>query len=277
VLQDALRNAGEALSGPLASVSGAVRQGRTLEAVAHRPWPLPGEPWFMGQTWENLLFAHWSVLPEALRGVVPPQLALDTFEGRAWVGVTPFLVRGLRLRRTPPAPGLSTFAEVNVRTYVVVDDRPGIYFFSLDAASGLAVRAARRAYRLPYFKARMSVSESSGEVAYRSTRTSADGPPARLEARYRPRGETYHAVPGSLDHWLTERYCLYTLAGNTVMRGEIHHPPWPLQAAGAEIAHNTMAEPVGVRLEGDPRLHFAARQDVALWPIEEVAAGCQGR
>src|SRR5215218_1255947 len=117
---------------------------------AHRPWPLPARSWIMAQTWTDLLFAHWSVEPQALRDVVPPQLPLDTFDGKAYVGVTPFGVRNMRLRLSPAVPLLSAFAEINVRTYVTVDAKPGIYFFSLDAASRLAVATARRAYRLPY-------------------------------------------------------------------------------------------------------------------------------
>jgi uncharacterized protein YqjF (DUF2071 family) len=224
----------------------------------------------MGQSWYDLLFAHWSVPRRALERVMPPQLPLDSFDGKVWVGVTPFAVRGLRLRRTPPVPALSAFLEINVRTYVKVGGKPGIYFLSLDADSSAAVFAARRSYRLPYFTSEISMEQDGGDVAYRARRTATDGPSARFAARYRAVGEPSGAEPGTLDHWLTERYCLYTLAGTTVMRGEIHHPPWPLRRAEAEIEENTMAEPHGLRLEGEPLLHLSRLQDVVLWSLQEA-------
>jgi uncharacterized protein YqjF (DUF2071 family) len=255
------------LSDWYASFAGALRQERVLGETGHRPWPAPDDTWFMGQTWDSLLFAHWRVPSSALERVLPPQLPLDTFDGEAWVGVTPFLVRGLRLRYAPPVPVLSTFEEINVRTYVNVGGKPGIYFLSLDADSRPAVFSARRSYRLPYFKCEIAMEAIGDEISYRARRTASDGRPAEFEAHYRPAGEKYEAEPGGLDHWLTERYCLYTLAGSTVMRGEIHHPPWPLQRAEAEIARNTMGRPHGLDLDGQPVLHFSGLQDVVLWPI----------
>ena len=222
----------------------------------------------MGQSWLHLLFAHWSVDPAVLARVVPPELPLDLHQGRAWIGVTPFRVEGLRLRRTPPVPLVSRFLEVNVRTYVTIDGKPGIHFLSLDAASRLAVSAARRTYRLPYFHSRISLDASPEGRRFHSERRSGDGPPAGLDCRYRPVGERFEASPGSLEHFLTERYCLYTLdERRTVQRAEIHHPPWPLQPAAAEFEANTMTAPFGIELSGDPVLHYAARQDVVLWPI----------
>ena len=220
----------------------------------------------MAQTWDNLLFAHWPVPVAKLRRVVPSQLPLDTFAGSAWIGVTPFLVRGLRLRRMPPLPLISSFPELNVRTYVTFGGRPGIYFLSLDAASRLAVLGARRAFRLPYFRARMSVRGLGGEVRYSSTRTSSDGEPTDFHAVYRPRGRCFQAEAGSLEYFLAERYCLFTLDEHLgVHRADIHHPPWPLQLADAQIDHNTMATPLGIELEEEPLLHFAGRQDVLIW------------
>ena len=122
---------------------------RVTRIGGHRPWPMPGRSWVMAQTWTDLLFAHWSVAPATLERAVPTQLPLDTFDGRAWIGITPFAVRNTRLRPTLPVPFVSAFPELNVRTYVTVGGKPGIFFFSLDADSMLAVAAARRAYRLP--------------------------------------------------------------------------------------------------------------------------------
>jgi len=222
----------------------------------------------MGQTWVDLLFAHWAVPEPALRAVVPPQLPLDTYDGQAWLGITPFTVRGLRLHGTPAVPTLSSFEELNVRTYVSVGGKPGIFFLSLDAASRGAVISARRAFRLPYFHARMSAEVESGEVRYRSERTSRDGPPAAFVGSYRPTGEALPVTPGSIERWLVERYCLYTLdTAGKVLRGEIHHGPWPLHPACARIEHNTMADPFGIELEGEPLLHFGPRQDTVIWRL----------
>jgi uncharacterized protein len=248
------------------------RQAATLEDVAHRPWPLPPhDGWLMGQTWDRLLFAHWRLPPEDLRRHVPSELPLDTFEGDAWIGVTPFVLRGLRLRATPPLPGGSAFPELNVRTYVTLGGKPGIWFFSLDAASRAAVAAARRLYRLPYFHARMSAErDEDGAVRYSSDRRSKGERPASLRARYAPEGRVFTAEPGSLDAFLAERYCLYTVDGGTIFRADIHHPPWPLQRATAELDLNTMPPP-GLPTEGDPVLHYAERQDVVIWPLRAVA------
>ena len=225
---------------------------------------MPGGRWLQGQTWRDLLFAHWPVPPEVLRRVVPQALPIDTWEGEAWIAVTPFAVTGLRLRGTLPAPVLSEFAETNVRTYTTVDGRPGIYFLSLDAASALAVVGARATYRLPYFRARMAIERSGGEIRYRSARV---GATALLRARYRPTGAVFQARPGTLEHFLIERYCLYTVDGDRVRRADIHHPPWDLQPAQAEFAENTMTAAAGVPLPArEPLLHYARRQDVVIWP-----------
>jgi uncharacterized protein len=246
-----------------------VLQARVLEQTSHRPWPPPRGPWLQAQTWRDLLFAHWAVDVDALRRAVPAQLPIDTFDGRAWIAVTPFEVTGLRLHGTPPVPRLSRFAETNVRTYTTLEGKPGIWFFSLDAASRFAVAAARLTYRLPYFHARMSIVRAAGELAYATTRI---GGESALRVRYRPIAAPASPQPGTLEHFLTERYCLYTVAGGKVRRAEIHHPPWPLQPAAAEIERNTMTAPLGLDLgESEPLLHFAARQDVVIWTPRAVA------
>ena len=227
----------------------------------------------MAQSWVNLLFAHWRVPVEQLEAVLPPELPVDTYDGSAWLGVTPFEVAAVRLRGLPHVPGITAFLETNVRTYTTVGGKPGIYFVSLDAASRLAVVGARRTYRLPYFHARMSAERSDELIAYRSRRASRDGPPAELSMRYRAEGARRQAEPGSLEHFLAERYCLYTLdEQRRVLRADIHHPPWPLQAAVAEIERNTMGAQIGQPLDGQPLLHLAARQDVLIWSLESVGA-----
>lgn len=259
---------------PLAGLPLARAQARTLRTTDHRPWAVPRLPWVMGQTWERLLFAHWPVAPALLRRAVPDALALDEFEGTAWLGVTPFVVRALRARLLPPLPAGSRFPELNVRTYVTYGGRPGIWFLSLDAASPLAVAAARLAYRLPYFRADMTAQPTGPGMTYRSERA-AGAPPARFRADYAPAGDRFTARPGSLEHFLTERYCLFGLRAGRLERADIHHPPWPLQPARATLAVNTMAEAAGIPLTGAPLLHFAERQDVVVWP--PVAAASASR
>jgi uncharacterized protein YqjF (DUF2071 family) len=244
---------------------------RVLRRRAHRPWPLPDGHWLMAQRWENLLFAHWPVAESALRPVVPPELPLDTFDGRAWIGVTPFQIGAHRFGGTPHIPRLTSFPEVNVRTYTTIGGKPGIFFFSLDTVSKLVVMGARRVYRLPYFRSRISLSEGSGGIEFRASRRSGDGPAAELDIRYRPTGPARAPAPGSLEYFLAERYCLYTLDDRRrAHRSDIHHPPWPVQDAEATVTRNTMAAGIGLGLEQVPLTHFARRQEVLIWPPGRV-------
>jgi uncharacterized protein YqjF (DUF2071 family) len=187
-----------------------VDQGRVVTETTHRPWPLPSEPWTMAQTWGDLLFAHWPVPGRAVRPLVPEPLTLDTFDGTAWLGITPFEVSGLRLRGTAPLPRLSRFPELNVRTYASFGGKPGIWFFSLDAGSAAAVAGARRTYRLPSYHADMTIACQDERIHYNSVRTARDGPPAELDVHYAPAGTARPPAAGTLEHWLAERYCLYT-------------------------------------------------------------------
>jgi uncharacterized protein YqjF (DUF2071 family) len=258
--------AGERAVAPLGAVVDEVRlQSRSLDEVGHRPWPLPDRPWVMGQTWHQLLFAHWPVEPAAIDRLLPAPLQAQRRDGSAWLGVTPFAVAALRLRGTTPLPWLSWFPELNVRTYVEVDGKPGIYFFSLDAARRTAVASARRTYRLPYFHARMSIERDGDEVRYASRRIDRSAPPVGFRARYGPAGPR---TDDPLGRWLAERYCLYVVGErHRVLRADIHHPPWPLQPAHAELELNQMAQPLGLELRGDPLLHYSDRQDTVIWSL----------
>ncbi len=243
-----------------------------LRAAAHRPWPMPAGPWLVSQTWHDLLFAHWAIEPELVARQVPATLPLDVFEGRAWIGIVPFRMTNVSLRGMPPLPGLSAFPEINVRTYVTLDGKPGVYFFSLDAASRPAVYAARLLFRLPYFAADISVSAAAGSIEYRSVRRDRRGRPAQFLGRYRPLGEAFSPARGSLEWFLTERYCLYATDGRgRPLRADIHHREWRLQAADAEIDIDTMAEAAAVPLPAErPLLHFARRQDAVAWPVRRA-------
>lgn len=237
--------------------------------VMHRPWPLPEGPWLMAQRWTDLLFAHWPVETAALRRVVPSNLSLDLHDGTGWLTIASFYLSRLRGHLLPPVPYLSAFPELNVRTYVTLGGKPGVYFFSLDAGSALAVAAARATFHLPYFNARMTVSRAlDGSIRYVSKRTDARGRPAEFSASYRPAGPVTLSAPGTLDHWLSERYCLYSVdRAMRVFRGEIHHHQWPLQPSEAQIDMNTMATAAGFDLPATaPRVAFSSLLDVVVWP-----------
>jgi len=245
-----------------------------LDRTAHRPWPLPPDRWIMAQSWHDLLFAHWRIDAALLRPYIPRRLQIDTFEGQAWIAVVPFRMTGVRLRFTVVLPWLSAFPELNVRTYVVAGGKPGVWFFSLDAANPLAVVSARSWFHLPYFRARMRCERDAGTagIRYSSERTHQGAPSGVLEMRYRPIAEAFEPPPGTLEHFLTERYCLYAKAPEgELLRGEIHHPPWRLQVARAEFFRNTMTDAAGFALPSHPPLlHFARRQDVLVWSPQPI-------
>ena len=243
-----------------------------LARLDHRPWPIPERRWSMRQSWHDLLFAHWRVPAAELRPMIPAGLEVDTFDGSAWLGVVPFRMSGIALRPFPPIPGTSAFPELNVRTYVTFDGKPGVWFFSLDAANGLAVWAAKRFFHLPYWHAKMSCEEHDGGIDFHSTRKRAD-PAVDFTAKYRPTGDPFHAEPGTLESFLVERYCLYAARKDGALyRGEIHHLPWPLQSAEAELGPTQLLASHGRGVGKEPPLlHFARRVDVMIWPIERVA------
>jgi uncharacterized protein YqjF (DUF2071 family) len=214
----------------------------------------------MGQSWRNLLFAHWPMSPAKLAPLIPPGSRLDTYDGAAWIGITPFAVLALRGRVTPPLPVLSRFLEANLRTYVSVGGKPGVFFFTLDASSSAAVMGGRYAYGLPYRKASVHRSHESGLVHHRSESNA-----LRFDAHYRGEGPGALAAPGSLEAFLVERYCLYTLRAGKVRRVDIHHPPWLLQSASADTMIDVQrADPIGLPAPA-AMFHVALRQDVLVW------------
>ena len=243
---------------------------RILQAVAHRPWPMPDRPWLMTQTWHDLLFAHWPVPLDQLFPKVPQPLAIDLFEEHAWLGIVPFRMTNVAPRGVPALPWISEFPELNVRTYVRVNGKPGVYFFSLDAGNPLAVQAAWLTLNLPYFSASMNVVLDEGQVRYSSRRLK--DPTAQLVATYRPTGDAFEPRPDTLEYFLTERYCLYARNHRgQPYRLDIHHPPWPLQPADATFVKNTMAEAAGLTLPRiPPLLHYARRQDMVAWGPERI-------
>ncbi|MDQ3854864.1 MAG: DUF2071 domain-containing protein [Chloroflexota bacterium] len=249
-----------------------LRGSSLLKHTDHCLWPVPSGPWVLAQTWHDLLFAHWPVPVDELRGLVPEGLHLDTYDGWAWVGVVPFRLSGLRVRGLPPFPYGSVFPELNVRTYVTAGEKPGVWFFSLDAGNPLAVVAARWSYFLPYFRARMSCDEAEGRIEYTSRRTHRGAPPGDFAGIYGPAGPIELSEPGSLAHFLTERYCLYSVGpSGRIYRANIHHLKWPLQSAEAELEVNTVARAAGITLPPvAPLLHFARVLHMVTWLPEPV-------
>jgi uncharacterized protein YqjF (DUF2071 family) len=236
-----------------------------LDDVRHRPWPVPDDPWILKQAWNDLLFAHWPIARDRLREHVPAFLDLDTFDNEAWISVTPFRLSDLSPRGIPALPVISSFDEINVRTYVIHDGIPGIYFFSLDANSAMAVGGASTLFHLPYYLADIRVEDDRGRISYRSTRRR--GSEAQFAAQYAPTGALFEAKAGTIEYFLTERYCLYTQdSASNAYRVEVHHAPWQLQDAEAEISINSMVDAAGLRLPAmAPLLHFARRMDVITW------------
>ena len=238
-----------------------------LGTVDHRPWTIPKRSWVQRQSWEDFLFCHWPVPVDVLRERVPRALDLDLWEGEAWIAVIPFHMSGVTLRGLPDMPRFSAFPELNVRTYVKVGDRRGVYFLSLEADNRLAVTLARRWYGLNYMRARMSWGRDGDAISFRSHRIQPGAPPADYEARYAWTGPDWFAPKGSFEAWATERYGLYVVdRRERVWTGEVHHHPWPLRNAEVEIRTNTMALSHGIVLpDTPPHVLYSPRVDVVVW------------
>jgi len=248
-----------------------------LDTVAHRPYPLPTGAWRMTQRWNDLLFAHWPIPADVMAHLLPPGLEVDLFDNYAWAGVVPFWMDRVRVRamdqRTIAIPTTTSFCELNLRTYVRsrATGLSGVYFFSLDAESALAVLGARIVFHLPYFLANMRLDrESEGAVRYYSRRLLSSRN-VEFSAKYRSLSPApVQSGAGTIEHFLTERYCLFTSHRGRILVGDIHHLPWPLEAAEAEIARNSLPEAHGIVLpKRPPMLHFARELQVYIWPLRE--------
>jgi uncharacterized protein YqjF (DUF2071 family) len=232
----------------------------------------------MYQRWAKLLFLHWVVPADSLRPLLPPGLELDTFEDRAYIGLVPFTMTGVRPAGTPSFPPLSNFHETNVRTYVHRGGRdPGVWFFSLDAANAFAVRLARVWFKLPYFYARMRLSEEAGSapdthrVCYSTERLWPDPVPACCSVRYEPTGPVAPAKVGTLEHFLVERYILYATARGRLFSGHVHHPAYPLQTAVVSDLKESMIAAAGVtRPDTPPLVHYAREVRVHIFGLKAI-------
>jgi uncharacterized protein YqjF (DUF2071 family) len=204
------------------------------------------------QRWRSLLFLHWVVPLERLRALVPEPLAIDTFAGRAYVGLIPFAMSDVRPRRPlPPVPTARAFLETNLRTYVTHGGQPGIWFFSLEAASSLAVLGARLSFGLPYFRARMTMAREEALVRYRSVRRWPRPKPAGLDVAYTVRDPLGAAQPGTLEHFLVERYTLFARRRGRLLRGQVRHTPYPLRRAEVITLDETLLAAAGLPSDGE--------------------------
>jgi hypothetical protein len=229
----------------------------------------------MRQVWHHLAFLHWEVAAEDVARLLPPGLEVDLFEGRAYVGLVPFTITGTRPPLLPPLPRLSRFHEVNLRTYVRprgggAGDR-GVWFFSLDAASRLAVAGARAVYKLPYFYARMAMAVNGDAVDYSSRRAVRKGIPPLVVCRYRPTGPAAPAAAGTLEHFLIERYLLYAWTGARLRSARVAHAPYPVQPAAVSDLEETLTAAAGLaRPRGAPLAHYARMVDVRIYRPRRV-------
>lgn len=244
-----------------------------LSHTCHRPFPLPKGPWLMKQGWNDLLCAHWPVDSEDLLPLIPHGLELELWEGYPWITIIPFRLRPLRVRGVPPLPFVGDFLELNVRTYVNRNGKPGIFFLNLEASSPLAVTGARMFAHLPYHHARMVIRYGHPhKFEYTSIRKQSRHDDVVFKGVYKPLNDTVvHAAPGSLVHWLTERYCLYTLSPQgEVQVSDIHHLPWPLQEAELQLDTNTMTNYHGFELRGSPAIvTYSKRLEVLFWALRK--------
>jgi uncharacterized protein len=237
-------------------------------SIRERPRGLP----LMRQWWGRLLFMHWPVEPRLLRPLVPPMLTVDAFEGQAWVGVVPFSMWGVRPYLAPPFPGLSSFLELNVRTYVHYEGVPGVLFLSMDIDSKCATWGARQFFFLPYYHANMSMVRTDDTIHYASARLGPE--PAEFDATWTCGERLPHAEPGTLDFFLTERYCLYTAHREELYRLRIAHAPWPLRRAALSHLETTVLECLGLPAPaGAPLIHYADAIKVDIFPLRRVPVG----
>lgn len=236
----------------------------------HRPFPLPPNNWIMRQAWRNVLFLHWPVEPEQLRPYIPPALEIDTYDGFAWLGVVAFAMEGIYFRGLSLFSVVTPFSEMNVRTYVKQNGKPGVFFISLDVNDWSSFHIAKRWYRLPYHSADLSIQQKGNAIFYESIRKNS---PVRFEGSCMPKKEMFYPDKGTLDYFLTEKYCFYTTNNHTdIFHGDIHHRPWPLNRAEVHIGRNTLFSPLNLDFsEQAPVAHFSKGVDSLMWNVKNLS------
>lgn len=244
---------------------------KEFNEIDHRPLPLLLSPWMLTQVWNDLLFMHYPVSAESVSQFVPSALELDTFENKAWISIIPLRITNMRLRGIPPIPFMHSYLELNVRTYVIHQGIPGIYFFSLDADHLLVVAGARRATGLPYNPAKMFYEKTGETFRFKSELIQSHSISGKLDVAYQPGQILYEPIPGTLDHWLLERYSMYSFRGGNMLRGDIHHDKWKVTRAKAAILKQTMAPFLEEgTLSSQPLLHYSSRRRFFFYPLVKV-------
>jgi uncharacterized protein len=214
----------------------------------------------LSQRWLNLAFIHWEIDPAQLRSKIPAQLEIDLHEGKAWIAIVPFDMKGVTFRGLPAVSVFSDFPEVNVRTYVEYEGKKGVWFFSLDVPKQFAVWTARTFFHLPYRRAKVDVVEQDPSVYYSHQMNH-----CAFEAIYKPT-QTCNWDKNSFEIWATERYSLYCQSKRgQLYRTEVHHPQWPLEKAEISIKRNTLLNDFEI---GDqhPSVLFSRSLDVVAYP-----------
>ncbi len=235
----------------------------------HRPWPIPNKPWRFKQTWHDLLFAHWPVDANYLRPFVPEYLTIETFHDKAWIGVVSFQTSHARARLLPYVPFFKHYNEINIRTYVRYGNTPGVFFFSMNISSPIAATFFHKIFRLPYYYSKIHCNQENDCIQFQCSKTTRN--PIEMDLVYEPTTEAFQASNGTLEHWLTERYCFYTTFNKTLFRAEILHEPWQLQQASAEIRKCEVAQFSNDDfLQQQPIFHYAKKQEVLSWGLENV-------
>ncbi|MCA9623087.1 MAG: DUF2071 domain-containing protein [Myxococcales bacterium] len=226
------------------------------------------------QRWRKLLFLHWEVPVDQVAATLPAGLEPDLWEGKALVGLVPFTMRDVVPWWSPSVPGVSNFHELNMRTYVRHGSTPGVWFYSLDAANALAVVVARVGWKLPYHKAAMSLEEEDdGWVRYHSERRWPAPKPAVFAARYRVGEPSGRAPVGTLEHFLVERYVLFTMEGDQLLSGRVHHEPYPLSQVELDGCEQTIVAAQGMTPASEAPIlaHYSEGVDVDVYALEPVA------
>jgi len=239
-----------------------------LRYVHERP---PGQA-ILQQRWSDLAFLHWPVEPHAVQRLLPRGLDLETFDGAAWIGATPFRVSRMRPALFPALPWVGDGLELNLRTYVRAGDAPGVWFFSLDATNPLAVLSARVGFHLPYFFASIDLERKGATRHFHARRTHPGVAEATFDAEWTLEERLPAAAPGSLDFFLVERYWLYAADAGRLWRARIHHERWPLRRARAKRFEATLFAAHGLPAMAEPPIVHALREPlhVEIWPLRRV-------
>ena len=233
------------------------------------PTKRPNSPRVADQSWRDLLFLHWPIDKDLLQSKLPAGLQVDCHNGQAYIGVIPFMMYSVRPWWLPKFMAFD-FLEANVRTYVHYKGRPGVFFFSLDAASWLAVQAARIGWSLPYYYAKMNMRKQGDIISYTSTRKNKHK--SMLAVEYQILEPVSSADTNSLAFFLAERYLLFTQRGKKLYEGQVHHVPYPLQNAQIRSCQETLIEAAGLAVDSQmpPLVHYSKGVDVDIYPLHVV-------